>query len=605
MKFIRALEVLAIVLTGTEAVDLLPPVPLNGPDFAPPRTLSKSKAIQNAIKQFEETVASSMKNNSGQILLDGATTSFSFEAWSIHEEIPLYTYHHDAQTLSIEPRSAKNVTADTIYRLGSLSKLLTVYTWLAAVGDKHWMQPISDFIPELAQYDADHVDDNDIDHFRWSEITIGSLASHLSGIQKDPALPAALYTRLTPIPKLPQSQDIPENAQGLKCPTYSFLACTRETFINSILASHPVYPVGSGPVYSDMASSLLAFALENITGKPFDSVFSDSLVKPLSLTNTYSRVPKDLSKAFIPVNDTTAVFSASLSYLEPGGGFYSSLNDITKIGRSVLSYQLLSKSVTRRWMKPGSFLPDGKSAIGAPWEIFQALQIESSPTNKTIWMYTKSGDLGLYSTWLILLPDYDAGFTILTGGVKATTVSRVLADFAASFFVTELEIAAKQEAADRYAGEYAGSFSNVAGNGTDMFEMVVAVDDFAGLAIKNYTINGVDFRAAIAASGKTTADQIQLRLYPTGLTAPGSDGQLLEGYRMIRYGPNTLTAPPKGAVFSSLRGIEWFNIGGATSGTGYGANGGLDEFAFVVRDGGKAEVSGVQVKTWNRVLKRA
>lgn len=598
MKFFRTLEVLAIVLTGAGA-QISPPMPLNGPDFSPPQTPSKTDAIKQAIKLFEQTLKTAPLDSSNVIgqNLDVKTTTFSFEAWSIHEDPPLYTFHRNAETLPIEPGSVKNVTSETIYRLGSLSKLLTVYTWLAAVGDKDWMRPITDFIPELAADDAKYANDgNDIDHVRWSEITIGSLASHLSGIQKDPALPAALYVPETPIPKLPQSQDIPENAQGLKCPTFSFLACTRETFINSILASHPVYPTGSGPVYSDMASSLLAFALENITGKAFDDSFVDALTKPLDLSATFSQAPKDKSRAFIPVNDTTAAFSISLSYLEPGGGFYSSLNDITKIGRSILTSQLLTKSTTRRWLKPGSFLPDGKSAIGAPWEIFQALG-----TNKTTWMYSKSGDFGLYSTWLVLLPDYDAGFTILTGGLKAATVSRVLADVAAGFFVPAFEKAAKQEAAARYVGEYAGSFTSVSGNGTDTFEMVVAVDEFAGLAIQNYTINGVDFRAAIAASGNVTSAQIQLRLYPTGLTGKGTDGTLLEGFRMVRYTPRTLATPSKEQVFSSMRGVEWFNIGGATSGTGYGANGGLDEFAFVV-GGDKIEITGLQVKTWNRFL---
>ena len=38
---------------------------------------------------------------------------------------------------------------DTVYRIASISKLLTVYTLLLEIGDKYWGRAITDFIPEL------------------------------------------------------------------------------------------------------------------------------------------------------------------------------------------------------------------------------------------------------------------------------------------------------------------------------------------------------------------------------------------------------------------------------------------------------------------------
>jgi len=602
MKTSRALYLLAAVLTGNAgaASPSTGPCALSGPDFPAPKHPSDTAALKKAVTAFQQTVEASLKNSSSAIPLDAQGTTFSFEAWSIHEDAPIQTYHYDASGLSDPVEGVKKVTSDTTYRIGSLSKLFTVYTWLATDGYKHWNEPITKFIPELGAYDTKQdADANNIDHFRWSTITVGALASQLSGIQKDPSLPEALYTQLTPIPNLPASEDLPENAKGLNCTTYSFLACTRETYLNSILSSHPVYAPYHQPVYSDMAYSLLAFALENITGTPFPTIFENALIKPLSLSSTSYDAPKDLSNSIIPINDTYATFTPSLSYLQPGGGFYSSLNDLSAIGRSILTSSLLTPQLRSQWMKPAQFLADGASAIGAPWEIYQALG-----TNKTTWMYTKSGDLGKYSGYLVLLPDYDAGFTILAAGESASSVSRVLADVAATVFVPALEVAARTEASQNLVGEYMGSFSHTTGDGNDTFEIALEVDDGPGLNMVNYTVNGVDMRDAFAQIYKVERNELQMRLYPSELTSPGPKETQLQGFRMIRYRPSTVAKAPQGAVFSSPRCQEWYNVGGYTSRNSYGLNGGLDEFAFVVAKGGKGDVTGLMVKTWDKVLQK-
>ncbi|KAJ9658756.1 hypothetical protein H2198_003502 [Neophaeococcomyces mojaviensis] len=606
MKFSRALYLLAVVLTGnaglaaTVSSNDAGPCPLLGPDFPTAKSPSNTTAIKTAIKAFQQTINTALTNASSPLALDPKGTTFSFEAWSIHEQDPLYTYHYDAIDLSNPAQGAKKVQSDTVYRLGSLSKLLTVYTFLATAGEKYWTQPITNFIPELEAYDAQHAAAHDaVDYFSWSDITIGTLASQLSGIQKDPILSAPVYSALTPIPGLPRPISVPTNATGLECDTYSYLPCTRSTYINSITSTHPVFVPGFSPVYSDMAYSLLAFALENITNTSFPEIFQKNFITALNLTSTSYNAPKDLSNAIIPVNDSVAVFTPSLSYLQPGGGFYSSLADVSAIGRSILSSTLLPPRLTHTWLKPSSFLSGANSAVGAPWEIYQPAP---GVTNKTTWMYTKSGDLGAYSTYLVLFPDYDAGFTLLCAGYNASKVSRLVADIAATSFAPAFEAAAREAAEQTLVGEYMGTFPNAAGNGTDAFEVMLAVDNGPGLSITNYTVNGVDMRAAFAALSRLTKDQIQLRLYPSELTST-ANGQTKQGFRMIRYTPSSMASTPQGAVFSSPRCQEWFNVGGYTSRTGYGAGGGLDEFTIVT--GANGQIEGLEVKTWGRVLGKA
>ena len=92
------------------------------------------------------------------------------------------------------------------------------------------------------------------------------------------------------------------------------------------------------------------------------------------------------------------------------GNIYSSPADISKLGRAILQSTLLSKAQTRRWMKPVSHTADIAISVGAPWEIHRVVV---PSTKRVVDLYTKSGGIGAYTSKLILIPDFDVGFSIL------------------------------------------------------------------------------------------------------------------------------------------------------------------------------------------------
>lgn len=74
------------------------------------------------------------------------------------------------------------VAEDTVYRIGSNSKLLTAYTILVEVGHAHWHRPVVDFVPELAAAAVTcNATTQPLLCPDWNSITLGALASHLSG----------------------------------------------------------------------------------------------------------------------------------------------------------------------------------------------------------------------------------------------------------------------------------------------------------------------------------------------------------------------------------------------------------------------------------------
>jgi hypothetical protein len=131
---------------------------------------------------------------------------------------------------------------------------------------------------------------------------------------------------------------------------------------------------------------------------------------------------------------------------------YSSTNDLLVLGRAILKTTLLSPAQTRRWMKPVTHTSSITASVGAPWEIFRV------PTKRgVIDLYTKRGDLGVYAGIIVLCPDYDIGFTILSAAARESIADAsvtVLADIITQTFLPAVEAAAKDNAASTFAGTY-------------------------------------------------------------------------------------------------------------------------------------------------------
>lgn len=165
------------------------PCPLYGPDVPAPTSPSTSKAISQAKQDLTNRLNEALHKATAYGKLDAQTTSFGLTLWSLHEPGSLYTYSHIGTDLTHLSVGVSTVDENTIFRIGSLSKLFTVYTYLMTVGDASWNDPITKYVPELAAYVAKNaaiLDSGDnVDVIQWDQITVGSLASHLAGIPRE------------------------------------------------------------------------------------------------------------------------------------------------------------------------------------------------------------------------------------------------------------------------------------------------------------------------------------------------------------------------------------------------------------------------------------
>lgn len=145
-----------------------------GPVLPAPTSPSANSAVQSAVAGFSETFTS--------ITGSFASSAVSLSVRSIHERgAGLLDLHHTPPDR--RAGSTASVDGNTVYRVGSVSKVFTVLGILR-IGIR-FDDPVTLYLPELRGLGAADGMNNDISAVAWDDITIGALASHMSGIGLD------------------------------------------------------------------------------------------------------------------------------------------------------------------------------------------------------------------------------------------------------------------------------------------------------------------------------------------------------------------------------------------------------------------------------------
>ncbi|KAL9947438.1 hypothetical protein ACHAP6_005776 [Verticillium nonalfalfae] len=304
--------------------------------------------------------------------------------------------------LHYSPPGARDVNGETVYRVGSVSKVFAVLgaEMLAARGDLHLDDKVGRWIDELKQGSEGGVP--------WEEVTVGSLATHMSGIGVDNLL--AAYKSKRP----------------------------------------PIYAPNHAPAYSNAGISLVGLVVEAAAGKPYDEVIRELILEPAGMRGTtVGGTLDDDSTIFVPVNNTE--WNDDIGVFDAAGGMFTTTHDLLAFARAILRHGFLSPGQTRRWLKPTSFTSGWGTSVGAPWEILRLDKLV--PSGRIVDAYTKGGDIADYASALALVPDLGLAVTIMTAGPEMLPAS-ILLSRVFEGLVPALEAAARDEARRRYAGIY-------------------------------------------------------------------------------------------------------------------------------------------------------
>ncbi|KAI0104580.1 beta-lactamase/transpeptidase-like protein [Daldinia grandis] len=502
--------------------------PLYGLGYPKPTDLLTQPGVQKAGRSldsvFAQYIDNSNKTKSDQF-------SYSVEVFSADDDEPLWSHHWTATNLkTLNSTGVKKVDGNTVYRLGSVTKIFTILTFLAEVGDTMWNEPITKYIPEIKAMVTDAETSHSISKPDWDSITIGSLASQMSGLVRDC------------LSKLP--------------PSFS-------PFVT--------------PAYSDIGYTLLGYALEQMTGEWFGKIVQDRVIKPLGLNHTFYTTPAD-SLGIIPGGRYQTNWAFNMGNESPTGNMYTSPSDLSRVGRAILRSTLLSPSVTRRWLKPVSFSSDPRSSVGTPWGVRQ-LQFSKDSPYQFATTFNKAGSLGRYSTLLAIIPDFNIGFSILAAGDVPASLPMDIADTLSNTYLPTMVNTARIQADALYGGAYKNPDSAVNSS------LSIVVDNKTpGLSLSSWISNGTNLLWYSVAMGQNvtkdywTKVRPSVRLYPTGLWDAVSNGGKRVAFKAIF---EDLSLPNVSKPFTTDC-STWVSVAGIM----YGSKP-LDQFIFNINAAGK------------------
>ncbi|KAF2754506.1 beta-lactamase/transpeptidase-like protein [Pseudovirgaria hyperparasitica] len=478
--------------------------PILGPTFPSNFDITNASAFQDAVSSFPSLVEELFSSG----VIDPNTSTFIADVFSTHSNGSIYTYIHRSPALD-EALTAGTLDDRTVFRIGSVSKMMTVYSLLVQTGGLEvFNDPVTKWLPELVGNRG-----GALEKIVWEDVTVGALASQMGGTGSFPFESFCL--------------DAPDQ----QCTDAEYFASLRDH-------KRPVFAPFHTSLYSDNGFGILGRVLERMTGMKYNDAIQHVLGGQLNLGSFTSFAPGgDGLNAFkLPGNGTVSswgmdpqtqapyVFSplSHMHYLtsSSSGGVYTSTADLRTIGLSILNSRLLSPADTREWMKPRAHTSTLVFSNGAPWEIYRlALPVTPNSSRTRISdLYTKLGGNNGYTTVFALSPDHGIGYSILIGGPSASTDRFPLRDLVGETFITAAEHAGVEHGAKSIAGTYVSQNSS----GTNLTFTVDA--DRPGLGLQHLYFEGVESRASLIQIGledEIPQENLTVRLYPMGLRSPG------------------------------------------------------------------------------------
>ncbi|OJJ39817.1 hypothetical protein ASPWEDRAFT_25613 [Aspergillus wentii DTO 134E9] len=567
--------------------------PPDGPLLPRPTNLAQSQHVQAAADYLTSALDSAVK---GKIKAGWTVDNVSFSLAIVSpyggndSGKPIWEYHHRGR---LNTQGSQQVTGDSQYLMGSVSKVFSDLVLLKSGVDLQ--DPITKFFPQLLSVDS---------LIQWKDITLEALADHLAGI---PPNYVYEFYDLKPVyeslgfPRLNKSDYPSCGVVGLNT------SCTKQNILDGLTSLTPVVPVNSRPVYSQLSFLLFTLALEVATGKNYSQLLDETVIQPLNLTNT-GESPGNTDRAVVPPGISN--WGSYYGLNAPGGGLYSTTNDLTQFLNAILNHSILPiEAEVQKWLKPTSMTSSPTTLVGKPWEILRTTNLVPAHPH-TIDIYGKSGGAMGYMSQISIIDQYGVGFIVLTAG-PADSMD-ILNQALIGTFIPAIEEETRSQS-QRYTGTW--STENTASNSSPII-LTIAQDNGSGLILTNLTRNESSILDAIqkiwlyqyTATGFGILNS-QFRIYPTGISnpVPSNESSILlsqagvsdtENTELVRqdWRINLDIVPIDGRAMSDLPGqgslrvycaswqsVDWMYYGGEA----------LDRIVFVVEKSGR--VIGVEI----------
>ncbi|KAK3944422.1 beta-lactamase/transpeptidase-like protein [Diplogelasinospora grovesii] len=487
---LRCVPLLSLCLTRVLA-DFL------GPSYPAPSDLSSNESLvtaswRNITSTLEKYLSDGNQNTTPATVFGIQNVTFSIGMFSLHDSAATrLQFHYTSPEIKKSLNGTQKVDEDSIYRIASVTKVFTVLAGLLNLRSTDWDRALTEVVPGLSKFSqAASTKGDAIYTVQWDKVTLSALAAQIAGVPRDgyPWDVGEVYLEakawgLPPLnTTLPPCFTSPEYAQN----------CPATPYVEGVEPFPPTFPPWAGPAYANNGFILLGLAMSNITGKSFDQLCRESIFGPLGMTSSSSSTPPEADWRRSVITDEGFAVDAGIAV--SSGGIFSTTRDLARFGVGILNSTLLPPDQTRKWMKPVSHTARLQYSVGRPWEILRYTHPSGTVTD----IYTKLGDSGTSSSYLVLLPDYGAGFSILSASSDPGRLIHVvaIADLVANAIIPALDAQAAAEAERKFGGVYSSTSQGL--NSTFTLSVDRSHGAAPGLTISPWFSNGTDVLAQLA-----------------------------------------------------------------------------------------------------------
>lgn len=277
-------------------------------------------------------------------------------------------------------------TGDTVYRVGSISKLFTDTAALQLVerGKLNLDEPVQRLLPGFSPKSWDG---------SGTEITSRMLMTHHSGLQRDSAK--------------------------------SFQSKTPERFTHlaSNFTSYLAYPPGQLLSYSNIGLTVLGSVVEKLSGHPFEAQLKQEVLEPLGMTQSDFSTSASFTAGMAQSYDSAEVRPAVPLRDVPAGGLNSTVNDLSRFmqmifagGRSNGQQVLKAETVAEMFQPQNTNVKlDFDNTMGLGW--FLQLPDKSRISGGGL-LAEHGGAIDGYRSELMMLPGHKLGVVVLSNSAS-------------------------------------------------------------------------------------------------------------------------------------------------------------------------------------------
>ena len=279
-------------------------------------------------------------------------------------------------------------SADTLYRIGSISKLFTATAalQLAEQGRLDIDKPVRSYVPDFTM--KSRVPDQ-------GEITVRQLMTHHAGLPRD-----RLKGFMNPSPP-------------------HFTSVVRE-----LRNVSPPYPPALMYSYSNLGFSLLGHVIENASGVPYEDHMRRALLIPLGMTaSSFTPGLSDSSRAAKGYQGRQAAFEFPLRDV-PAGGLNSSVNELGRFmamlfaGGVANGHRILGDHTIAEMLRPQNTAAplDLNFHVGLGWMLST---LGSSSIQNAGTVAHHAGGTALFHSQMYILPRHKLGVVVLANSSTA------------------------------------------------------------------------------------------------------------------------------------------------------------------------------------------